>query len=116
MKWISNKCQTMLKKLPTSINEDTSLLTIMNKIETCDVHELEKVLTPMESEGLTFLEAGGCKVLAYGKIKVSIERWRLAVQWRLRYKRTLADCISYCDGIISSLLSRESHVLEVIDN
>lgn len=48
-----------------------------------------------------------CKVPIYEKIKVSKKGWRLAVQWRLKYKRILDNCIFYCDGIISLLLSIE---------
>ncbi|CBI27360.3 unnamed protein product, partial [Vitis vinifera] len=59
MEWIAKSCHVVLENLPTSVEEDSLLL--------------------------------------------SMERWKLAVQWRLRHKRILVDCISRCTEIISSL-------------
>ncbi|KAL5811919.1 hypothetical protein ACOSQ3_026869 [Xanthoceras sorbifolium] len=115
MKWISNKCHAILKNLPTSIDEDILLLSTINKIQDYStLNELEKVLLAFGSEACTFLEASGLQsrknggeLLVTRKTKLLIERWKLAVQWRLGYKRTLADCISYCDDISSSLSSKK---------
>ncbi|KAJ0042589.1 hypothetical protein Pint_18310 [Pistacia integerrima] len=111
MKWISKKCLGQLKNLPTSSEEDNLLLSTIDKIQDYKTPmELKRVLSTFGGEACTFLEDNGVQSgknggeLSFsGKTKLSIERWKLAVQWRLRYKRTLADCISYCSEIINSL-------------
>ncbi|KAK1578479.1 hypothetical protein Q3G72_030550 [Acer saccharum] len=123
MKWISNKCNAILKNLPTSIYEDILLLSTINKIQDFNtLNKLEKVSSAFGSEICKFLEANGLQngknggVLSLSvKSKLSIGRWKLAVQWRLRYKRTLVDCISYCEEIISSLSSKNVSTLRTIE-
>lgn len=46
---------------------------------------------------------GGAELPSPRKIKRSIERWKLAVQWRLSYKKVLVNCISYCAETIDLL-------------
>ncbi|XP_031262945.1 protein SET DOMAIN GROUP 40-like isoform X2 [Pistacia vera] len=114
MKWISKKCLGQLKNLPTSSEEDNLLLSTIDKIQDYKTPmELKRVLSTFGGEACTFLEDNGVQSgknggeLSFsGKTKLSIERWKLAVQWRLRYKTTLADCISYCSEIINSLLCK----------
>lgn len=117
MIWISNKCHAILKNLPTSIKEDSLLLSAINKIQDYNTPmELKKVMSAFGNEVRAFLEtsclkngkngaaaAAAAELSLSGKTKLSIERWKFAVQWRLRYKRTLANCISYCDEVINSL-------------
>lgn len=111
MKWIAKQCDVILKNLPTSIEEDRLLLSSIDEIQ--DLHsllELRKVLSPSGDEIWAFLEANnlqdvksGSNLLLSRKIKMSMDRWKLAVQWRLRYKKIILDCISYCTQIINSL-------------
>lgn len=111
MKWIAKQCDVILKNLPTSIEEDRLLLSSIDEIQ--DLHsllELRKVLSPSGDEIWAFLEANnlqdvksGSNLLLSRKIKRSMDRWKLAVQWRLRYKKIILDCISYCTQIINSL-------------
>ncbi|XP_062150874.1 protein SET DOMAIN GROUP 40 isoform X1 [Alnus glutinosa] len=111
MKWISKKCNAILKNLPTSIEEDSLLLSSFDEIQ--DLHtilELEKVLSASR-EIWAFLEANNLQnvdsdsnLLLSRKIRRSIDRWKLAIQWRLRYKKILLECISYCTEIKDSLL------------
>lgn len=110
MKWISKKCNAILKNLPTSIEEDSLLLSSFDEIQ--DLHtilELGKVLSASR-EIWAFLEANNLQkvesdsnLLLSRKIRRSIDRWKLAIQWRLVYKKILLDCISYCTEIIDSL-------------
>lgn len=111
MKWLSNNCLCMLNSLPTSKEEDASLLCAIDKIQ--DIYtamELKKVLSDFGGEVCTFLEnydvqcrQRGAKLSLSRKTKLSMQRWKLAIQWRLRYKKTLADCISYCDYTVNCL-------------
>ncbi|KAK4837822.1 hypothetical protein QYF36_008707 [Acer negundo] len=126
MKWISNKCHAILRNLPTSIDEDILLLSTINKIQDFntlnELEKLEKVSSAFGSEICKFFEASGLQNGKNGgmlslsvKSKLSIGRWKLAVQWRLRYKRTLVDCISYCEEIAGSLSSKNVSTSRTIE-
>lgn len=114
MKWISNNCRAMLNNLPTSKEEDVLLLRAIDKIQDINTAmELKKVLSVFGGEVRTFLEnccdvqcrQTGAKLSLSRKTKLSIQRWKLAIQWRLGYKKTLADCISYCDYTVNCLMN-----------
>lgn len=114
MKWISNTCCVMLNNLPTSKEEDVLLLRAIDKIQDINTAmELKKVLSVFGGEVPTILEnycnvqsrQTGAKLSLSRKTKLSIQRWKLAIQWRLGYKKTLADCISYCDYTVNCLLN-----------
>ena len=58
-----------------------------------------------------FLEAHDMKdahsftdVILSRKARRSMDRWKLAVQWRLKYKKILFDSISYCTEILDSFI------------
>lgn len=108
MKWMAKKCNVVLKNLPTSIEEDSLLLSSINEIQ--DHHtlvELEKAISCSGGEIRSFLEAqnvaSGNNLLISSKARRSMDRMKLAVQWRARYKKVLLDCISYCTETIDSL-------------
>ncbi|KAJ8752715.1 hypothetical protein K2173_007025 [Erythroxylum novogranatense] len=111
MKWISNKCHTILNKLPTTIEQDSSLLAVLDKTQNLpDLVAVGKVLCSFGDEASSFLEANnlhkgneGADFVLSSKFRWSLERWKLAVQWRLRYKKTLIDCICNCKEVINSL-------------
>lgn len=111
MKCLSNNCCVMLNSLPTSKEEDALLLCAIDKIQDINTAtELKKVLSDFGGEVSTFLEnyyvqcrQRGAKLSLSRKTKLSMQRWKLAIQWRLRYKKTLADCISYCDYTVNCL-------------
>ncbi|EEF29592.1 protein SET DOMAIN GROUP 40 [Ricinus communis] len=112
LKWISRKCHAVLKKLPTTVEEDSLLLSAIDKIQNCHSPlELGKMLHGFEGQASAFVEAhnllnikiGTESTMLCGKAKRSMERWKLAVKWRLSYKKTLIDCISYCTEVIDSL-------------
>ncbi|KAH8511460.1 hypothetical protein H0E87_008870 [Populus deltoides] len=112
LKWISKNCAMILSNLPTVIEEDSLLLSTINKIENFDKPtELRKLLS--SGEARAFLEASdlqkgknGSELMFSDKTKRVIERWKLAVQWRISYKKTLIDCISCCTVTINSLSSQ----------
>lgn len=111
MKWLSNNCCAMLNSLPTSKEEDALLLCAIDKIQDINTAmEPKKVLSDFGGEVCTFLEnfdvqcrQTGAKLALSRKTKLSMQRWKLAIQWRLRYKKILADCISYCDYTVNCL-------------
>ncbi|MBA0804620.1 hypothetical protein Gohar_004193 [Gossypium harknessii] len=112
MKWIGKKCDALLKEMPTSVEEDKSLVHLIDKmVEYENLGEWVK-----EASAVFGGEFGDNNILkaAYGvegdneltslvRTKMLIDRWKLAVQWRLMYKTVVAHCISYCTDIINSL-------------
>ncbi|XVE72011.1 hypothetical protein DITRI_Ditri11bG0004300 [Diplodiscus trichospermus] len=111
MKWIAKKCSAILKNMPTSIEEDKLLLSFIDKIEDFDnLREWAKAALALGGEICNFFKASDLKRddesssrSGSGRTKMMIDRWKLAVQWRLIYKKVLVDCISHCNDIINSL-------------
>ncbi|KAI4299665.1 hypothetical protein L6164_033100 [Bauhinia variegata] len=111
MKWLSKTCRAVLENLPTSIDEDMLLLNAMDSSQDlCTFLGKTKLLSCRE-EICAFLEANDLQnedsfidVLLSRKARRSMDKWKLAVQWRVKYKKVLTDCISYCNEIIRSLL------------
>ncbi|XP_027939035.1 protein SET DOMAIN GROUP 40 isoform X1 [Vigna unguiculata] len=110
-KWLSKTCATVLKNLPTSIDEDTLLLNAMHSSQ--DFFTFMEITKSMSSrdEIYTFLEAHDMKdahsftdEILSRKARRSMDRWKLAVQWRLKYKKVLFDSISYCTEILDSFI------------
>ncbi|KAA3461037.1 protein SET DOMAIN GROUP 40 isoform X2 [Gossypium australe] len=112
MKWIGKKCDALLKEMPTSVEEDKSLVHLIDKME--EYENLGEWVK--EASAVSGSEFGDNNILkaAYGvegddeltslvRTKMLIDRWKLAVQWRLMYKTVVARCISYCTDIINSL-------------
>jgi hypothetical protein len=111
MKWLLKTCDTVLKNMPTSIEDDTLLLNALECSQ--DFITFMKIVKLMSfrDEVYTFLEAHNvtdalsfCDVISSMKTRRSMDRWKLAVSWRLRYKRVLIDCISYCNVILDSFM------------
>ncbi|XP_030953208.1 protein SET DOMAIN GROUP 40 [Quercus lobata] len=121
MKWTAKKCNTILKNLPTSIEEDSLLLSAINEIQDLDtLLELGKELSTSRDEIQAFIKANnlqnvetGSNLLLSRKTRRSMDRWNLAIQWRLRYKKILLDCISYCSEIIDSLSPKNISTLRI---
>ncbi|KAK7300619.1 hypothetical protein RJT34_11467 [Clitoria ternatea] len=112
MKWLSKTCNAVLKNLPTSIDEDTMLLSAMdNSQDLFTLMETTKLMTS-KHEIYSFLEAHNnmkdvnsfANILLSRKAKRSMDRWKLAIQWRVRYKKVLVDCISYCNEMLESCM------------
>ncbi|KAG7550951.1 SET domain [Arabidopsis thaliana x Arabidopsis arenosa] len=112
MKWISEKCGSVLRDLPTSVLEDTLLLHNIDKLQDPELRLEQKETEAFGSEVCAFLDANrlrdvtgfsGKPVEFSRKTSRMLSKWRLSVQWRLSYKRTLADCISYCSEKMNNL-------------
>ncbi|PKA48119.1 Protein SET domain group 40 [Apostasia shenzhenica] len=109
MKKLANHCCKVLEELPTTIEQDFSLLIFINKMlesSSClDCFELESCKEQFHE----FLQVNGLhkerieKSSLTVKTVKSLERWRLAVNWRLSYKNILFNCISYCNMVITEL-------------
>ncbi|GAB2277686.1 hypothetical protein Dimus_039241 [Dionaea muscipula] len=120
MQWIASKCKTMLQSLPSRVEDDLQLL---EAIEFDDAHVLwslaeeagKDLPSAVATELNDFLcsnsvqhQHGGDNSRSDGKkvyedAKRSRDKWKLAVQWRLGYKRVLVDCISFCSQTIQTL-------------
>lgn len=112
MEQIVKSCHVVLRNLPTSVEEDSLLLCAIDKMQDPNVPmEARNTLRSCGVEFSAFLEAHDLKIedrnagllILSEKARRWMERWKLAVQWRRRHKRILADCISHCDEIITSL-------------
>ncbi|XP_045832426.1 protein SET DOMAIN GROUP 40 isoform X1 [Trifolium pratense] len=113
MKWLSKTCDAVLKNMPTSIEDDTLLVNALDSTISQDLITFMKIAKLMSSrdEVYTFLEAHNItdalslsEMILSKKARSSMERWKLAVLWRLRYKKVLVDCISYCNRVLDSFM------------
>ncbi|KAI3417469.1 SET domain-containing protein, partial [Psidium guajava] len=84
-------CDTVLQNLPTSVEDDQRLLCSLNRVDGIDTPaELFDVFSKLGAEGRDFVESLGLRSRASvaesmsWKIERALERWKLAVQWRLR--------------------------------
>ncbi|CAL5189936.1 unnamed protein product [Lathyrus oleraceus] len=111
MKWLSKTCDAVLKNLPTSIEDDTILVNALDSNQNfLTFMAIAKLMSSMD-EVYNFLEAHNISdplsfsdVLLSKRARRSMDRWKLAVLWRLRYKKVLVGCISYCNGILDSFM------------
>ncbi|KAJ9540914.1 hypothetical protein OSB04_027420 [Centaurea solstitialis] len=105
MEWLAEKCRLVLKNL-TCIEEDKLLLSVMdNEFESA--MELKRALLGLTGESYAFLKNNGLMkdeiVDLPRKAMRSLDKWKLAVRWRMKYKMMLCDCISYCTRVIHDL-------------
>ncbi|XP_019052700.1 PREDICTED: protein SET DOMAIN GROUP 40 isoform X3 [Nelumbo nucifera] len=115
MRWMAKNCQILLNKFPTKVEDDDLLLHIIDKMQNFPLPkevEYEQMMLAFGGEVGAFFEANGLQKGGSGgditfsrKMIRSIERWKLVVQWRLRYKKILVDCISYCTEVVDFLSS-----------
>ncbi|PIM97162.1 hypothetical protein CDL12_30370, partial [Handroanthus impetiginosus] len=105
--WIAKKCQLLLSSCPTSFDEDTLMLRIIDNIHDCN-NEAETGAMLCD-EIRSFLESNrvmhgklSTKMHVSSKTRRSICRLKLAVQWRHRYKKILSDCILHCTRMLDN--------------
>lgn len=111
MKWLISKCRAILESLPSTVEDDLSLLGAIDKAQQLQCFDKPDNLSSAASmEFCNFSESmdlccGGTEVASgmSSNVKKSVDRWALAVQWRLRYKKTLVSCISFCSRTIEIL-------------
>ncbi|KAL4577835.1 hypothetical protein LXL04_013949 [Taraxacum kok-saghyz] len=109
MEWLAKKCDNNLKNLSTSIEEDELLLSVVDR-EFESVMEVKNLLLGLTGESFEFLKVNGLLEDGVGsemgltkKTKRSLEKWKLAIWWRVKYKKMLHDCILYCTKVINDL-------------
>ncbi|KAH9614540.1 hypothetical protein KSS87_002863 [Heliosperma pusillum] len=116
MTWIISNCQAIMRSLPSNIEDDKLIFSAINKAEEAQSIEIPNNVSSVTSmEFRKFTES-----MAFGngeseavprpllKVKMCMERWKLAIQWRLRYKQTILDCISFCSQIIENNTSKNN--------
>ncbi|KAL6993295.1 hypothetical protein U1Q18_011410 [Sarracenia purpurea var. burkii] len=121
MRWITKNCEAILKNFVTSIKEDELVIHTIDVMQDfCASRELGNFPSAFEGEARAFLEnkgqingESGVKLLQSRQIRRCMDRWKLAVQWRLGYKRTLADCISYCTKALGELSSDNDSIISI---
>ncbi|KAF5182419.1 Set domain group [Thalictrum thalictroides] len=113
MKWLVANCHTLLERLPSSIDEDVLLLDFIDSMHMYPIHEVEQISFACGDEIISFFEDNklqkNCNAVAFplpSKAIRSLGRWKLSVQWRLRYKQILVCCVSYCKEVIEFLSSQ----------
>lgn len=111
--WLAKRCYEILQDLPTTIKEDKSLVSGIDKFQKgtrMDFSDfgpaLQELKNFFEEHNLKF-EDSKKFVLDEMPIRVrkSLERWRLAIEWRLGYKNMLFKCFCYCTEKIDELSS-----------
>lgn len=112
MGFIIEKSKAILRSLPTSVEEDSDILGGIEKIHDLNTPmELHRLLSELGGDSCAFLESNGVQFSLESaqylscKTRSSLHRWKLAVEWRHSYKKTLLDCISYCTRRIGFLQS-----------
>lgn len=112
MKWLAKHCTDILARLKTTIGEDSMLSSTVDKMIDHPSCLSSTVVLPHMSELREFFEAHGLtmEVADYigmpVKARRSLERWKLAIQWRLAYKKMLQGCVFYCENLICCLSSQ----------
>lgn len=111
MKWLANHCQNILGQLPTTLENDELLVVIIDKM--LDYSSYQKCIDLLSSDGELnsffqdngLLKEGTADYSLSPKVKKSLERWRLAVQWRCNHKKILLNCVSYCNSLVDRVSS-----------
>lgn len=113
MKWLASKCQEVLDGLPTGPADDSAAIMMVERMQECSSWGCcAGLVQSCEGEIREFLVANGMGEDSVagsplpGKLKRSMGRLRLALQWRLCYKRALLQCISYCRDTIDTISSQ----------
>lgn len=107
MQKLAKHCCMVLEELPTTIKGDVSLLSVIDKILRFGACFDSLELAFCHQEFVNFAQANGLQreslldTLITRKALRSLERWRLAVQWRICYKKILSNCVSYCSKVMS---------------
>ncbi|KAL9225541.1 hypothetical protein vseg_001450 [Gypsophila vaccaria] len=112
MNWIITNCHAILRNLPSNIEDDRALLDAIDKAQQAQLLEIPGNLASAASveflkfkESMAFRDGESAVVVppCWTKVQRHVEKWKLAVQWRVRYKQTIHDCISFCSQIIKTI-------------
>lgn len=108
MEWIAKKCHYILKNFGTTIKEDNLLLAAIDNMRVSKSNiDFEKMPSTIKCEIQGFLNVVdvpvGEMVDLCRQSKNLVDRWKLAVEWRIGYKKILVDCIAHCIGRIDDI-------------
>lgn len=108
MKWLAKHCTCILGRLNTTVGEDNRLLNKIDRIidQYFCLRSTETLCQDNEIKG--FFQAHGIKEEEYDHVQLLkarryLERWKLAIEWRVAYKKTLQSCVFYCENIVCCL-------------
>ncbi|OAY65229.1 Protein SET DOMAIN GROUP 40 [Ananas comosus] len=119
MNWLMKNCDKILGKIPTTIEIDDELLILLDKFQNNSTCLKLVDSSSSKVEIREFFQAHGLEHEAVTwselpvRVQKSLERWKLAVRWRLIYKKTLLRCISHCKDRICELSSQRGLLREV---
>ncbi|XP_031093726.1 protein SET DOMAIN GROUP 40 [Ipomoea triloba] len=105
MEWVSRKCRALLDNLPTSLEQDKQLLSILDEIPDCHRSMEIKEVPPELCAFCKSKNMCGQETSVVVARKKSFARWKLAIEWRLNFKRILCDCIAYCTKTADEILA-----------
>ncbi|XP_047314922.1 protein SET DOMAIN GROUP 40 [Impatiens glandulifera] len=103
MRWLKSKCEVAVNSFSSSVDEDRLLLVEMDEVINKEVGS-KAYYDFMEARGLLSGKKDCSEKLQCLQGIRCMNRWKLAVNWRLNYKRCLEDCICYCNEVISNLI------------
>ncbi|KAL3680806.1 hypothetical protein R1sor_023762 [Riccia sorocarpa] len=113
-KWLEKKCKSLLESLPTKLEDDLVLQKRLIPVQSFTALEdlaLSEEVTSEAKEVQEFLRActsvgeGGAADEKYGvgDKDFQLERWKLALRWRIGYKEILHRCARLCSKKILHL-------------
>ncbi|XP_042393864.1 protein SET DOMAIN GROUP 40-like [Zingiber officinale] len=108
MKWLAKRCTCILGRLNTTIGEDNRLLSKIDRmIDQYSCLGSTETLY-QDNEIRDFFQAHGIKEEGYDhiqllKVRRYLERWKLAIEWRVAYKKILQSCVFYCENMVCCL-------------
>ncbi|KAJ3678661.1 hypothetical protein LUZ60_002464 [Juncus effusus] len=106
LNYLAKRCYEILKEFPSTIKEDNYLISRIDEFVNDGVilnfeefgANLSEFREIFEENGVGF-EKGEMKI----RVRRAVERLRLAVEWRLGFKRILFKCVCYCKERIDEL-------------
>uniref|UniRef100_A0A1D1YUS9 Protein SET DOMAIN GROUP 40 n=1 Tax=Anthurium amnicola TaxID=1678845 RepID=A0A1D1YUS9_9ARAE len=113
MRWLAERCQDVLREMPTSVADDCSTKDAIDNMLKCASWKDCMDLLSCEGELKAFFQVNTSNEGVSGfplsrKLKTSLGRTRLALQWRIIYKTALLNCISYCVKVVEMVSSRSA--------
>lgn len=121
MTWVAKKCRDVLENLTTSAEQDKLLLSTINTVQDSLLpNEVENLPSAcigelcafFKNNGITDLDDFTNACVLSRKVRRSMFRWKLAINWRFDYKRILMHCITHCNQIIDDLSLKKNSTME----
>lgn len=110
-RWLLDRCRALLAELPTQVTDDAALLNAICSSRGVDGEEnvsLDRGSTRAREEldmlSRSLRDEGSSEVTRRSRL----ERWKMAVQWRIGYKQVLHACMSYSGKKLHQLQARRT--------